>query len=62
MLQFKRRQVKVHHVAWPAAILMVSAIVILSVWTAQGSHGWERVVINDVMLVRVDGSVEEFEA
>ena len=36
------------HVLWPAAILMLAALIVLSVWTAMGNHGWERVETDEV--------------
>ena len=32
---------------WPALILIVAAIVLLSVWTATSSDGWERVTTDE---------------
>ncbi|CAB9526143.1 Gamma-aminobutyric acid (GABA) B receptor [Seminavis robusta] len=46
VLQFKRRQIKVSQVMWPAAVLILAAIIILAVWSATGDHGWERTIID----------------
>ena len=36
------------HVLWPAGILIAGSLIVLSVWTALGSNGWERVIIDEV--------------
>lgn len=46
VLQFRRTEVKVKHVAWPAALLFVAAIVLLSVMTVVAPLEWERVLID----------------
>jgi hypothetical protein len=47
VLQFRRREVKVRHVAWPAALLCVAAIALLSVMTAVAPLEWDRVETDD---------------
>ena len=47
VLQFRRRQVKAHHVIAPAIALTLLAIIILAVWTAVDPWTWERETIND---------------
>lgn len=48
MLQFKRRQIKISQVVWPAALVIVAAVIILSIWTATGDFGWERIEIDSL--------------
>ena len=47
VLQFTRRQIKVQHVAWPMGILMVTVLVILSLWTIIDPLRWNRVEVNE---------------
>jgi len=46
VLQFARRKIEVRQVAWPAAILCLAALVVLSVWTAVYGETWERSEVN----------------
>jgi hypothetical protein len=48
VLQFRRRQIKVSQVVWPAALVIVAAVIILSVWSATGDYQWERYEIDSV--------------
>lgn len=48
VLQFKRRQIKISQVVWPAALVIVAAVIILSIWTATGDFGWERIEIDSL--------------
>lgn len=48
VLQFTRRKISVKQVVWPVAALAISALAVLSVWTAIDPFQWERVVIDDV--------------
>lgn len=48
VLQFKRARINMRQVVWPALLLLQSAVVILSVWTATGDFGWVREVIDEV--------------
>lgn len=47
VLQFARRKVEVRHVAWPMGILIISVLIVLSLWTALEPLHWNRVEIND---------------
>jgi len=46
VLQFSRRKVEIRHVAWPAALLCLAALVVLSVWTAVDGIVWVRTVVD----------------
>lgn len=46
VLQFTRRKVEVRHVVWPAAFLVLAALIDLALWTALDPAVWTRVEIN----------------
>jgi hypothetical protein len=48
VLQFSRRKIDVKQVAWPATILAVLALLVLSLWTGLDSFGWRRDEINEI--------------
>jgi hypothetical protein len=48
VLSFRRRRVKVHQVVWPAAVLLLSALCLLSIWTALEGFDWVRIELNSV--------------
>jgi len=50
VLQFKRRQIKMQHVALPMLILMLSAMVVLTVWTVLDPLTWVRVEVDNITL------------
>jgi hypothetical protein len=47
VLQFARRKIQMWQVVWPLVLLFLSAVIILSVWTAVDTRTWERTEIND---------------
>jgi hypothetical protein len=47
VLQQSRRKVRARHAAWPACLLIVMALIILSVWTGVDPMVWVREVIDD---------------
>jgi len=48
VLQFARRKIDIKHVAWPMAILVGCAVLVLSLWTALDPLQWERKEIDSV--------------
>ena len=46
VLHFRNARVKVRHVMWPALLLIITAAVILAVWTAVSDFGWYRTETN----------------
>jgi 7 transmembrane sweet-taste receptor of 3 GCPR len=46
VLQFVRRKVDVLHVAWPSAVLVGMALVVLGLWTGLDPLKWDRHEIN----------------
>lgn len=46
VLQFVRRRVDIFHVAWPSAILVAGAIVVLALWNGLDPLEWHRYEIN----------------
>jgi hypothetical protein len=49
VLQFSRRKIDAKQVAWPATLLAVSALLVLSSWTGlDDSLGWHREEINEI--------------
>ena len=48
VLQFKRRQIKVSQVLWPALSVIVAAVVLLAIWTSTGDFVWQRIEIDSV--------------
>ena len=47
VLQFTRRKINIRQVAWPMAVLVACAVVVLSLWTALDGLDWTRKVINE---------------
>ena len=47
VLQFTRRQIQVRHVAWPMALLVLAALVVLMLWTLLDPFHWNREEINE---------------
>lgn len=47
VLQFRRRTIKVHHVAWPMAACLCMAILILTCWTVIDPLLWDRKVLDE---------------
>lgn len=50
VLQFKRRQIKMLHVAWPMFILIFSALIVLTLWTILDPLAWIRVEVDSITL------------
>ena len=48
VLQFVRRKVDIIHVAWPSAILVAMALLVLGLWTGLDSLEWNRYEINPI--------------
>jgi hypothetical protein len=48
VLQFSRRKIDVKQVAWPATILAVLALLVLSIWTGLDGFEWRREEINEI--------------
>lgn len=47
MLSFSRRQIQWYQVMWPAMMVEITAMILLSVWTAYTDYGWKRSVIDE---------------
>ena len=47
VLQFRRRQVKAHHVVLPAVVLILLALIVLALWTALDPYVWVRETVDD---------------
>jgi hypothetical protein len=43
VLQFSRRAIQIKNVAWPALLLIISALLVLALWNAIDPLRWERV-------------------
>lgn len=39
---------KVINVVWPVCLLIVCALVLLTVWTATGDFGWDRIELDEL--------------
>lgn len=48
VLQFTRRKIDIRQVAWPSAILTVSALAVLSLWTGLKPMSWVRVELDEM--------------
>ena len=48
VLQFTRRKIKIRHVAWPMALLVLAALIILCLWTIIDPLRHSREEINDI--------------
>jgi hypothetical protein len=48
VLQFSRRKIDVRQVAWPSALLVLAALIVLSIWTAVDPLVWTRNEINEI--------------
>ena len=53
VLQFVRRKVDIVHVAWPCAVLVAMALVVLGLWTGLDSLEWNRYEINSITGERI---------
>ena len=47
MLSFSRKQILWYQVMWPAMMIEITAMILLSVWTANTDYGWKRSVLDD---------------
>lgn len=47
VLSFSRRQIQWYQVMWPAMMVEITAMILLSAWTAFTDFGWKRSVIDE---------------